>query len=90
MDDNVYNLLHIQNKSASEVKVSSIWIYKLNSFIYINITECPDGTYGIGCQQCSSQCFESRCDKFLDTLNCTDGCIAGYRGTDCSTGRLSN
>ena len=49
-------------------------------------SECPDKTYGYGCLDCSNKCSESKCVKFSSTMNCSNGCIAGYMGTDCSSG----
>ena len=51
-------------------------------------TECPEGTYGFDCQSCSDKCMNAKCDKFSVEMVCIDGCIAGYRGDDCSQGSL--
>ena len=51
------------------------------------ILDCPDKTYGYGCLDCSKNCLESKCEKFSSAMTCTNGCIAGYMGPDCSTGK---
>ena len=50
-------------------------------------SECPDKTYGLGCLDCSKNCIEAECVKFSPSMNCSIGCIAGYIGTSCSTGK---
>ena len=49
--------------------------------------ECPDKTYGYGCMDCSKNCIESKCQKTSSRMICSNGCIAGYMGSDCSTGK---
>ena len=49
-------------------------------------TDCPDKTYGHGCQKCSDKCRESDCLKTSTKAHCLNGCIAGYNGSDCSSG----
>lgn len=45
---------------------------------------CPVGYYGDVCSQiCPAACKNGACDKV--TGNCIEGCITGYKGTDCST-----
>ena len=58
-------------------------------YVYENIyiTECDANTYGIGCKPCSENCTNSKCDKFSEIMNCSDGCIAGKTGNDCSLGK---
>ena len=51
-------------------------------------SDCPEHTYGYDCQNCSNTCIDSECDKFSITMNCSNGCIAGYTGMNCSTGKL--
>ncbi|KAK7502628.1 hypothetical protein BaRGS_00006203 [Batillaria attramentaria] len=45
---------------------------------------CPKGLYGSDCsQECPLTCKNSVCER--DTGDCTQGCVAGYNGTNCST-----
>ena len=53
-------------------------------------SDCPDKTYGYGCLNCSSNCNESKCFKFSSNMNCSNGCIAGYKGTDCLMGKSTH
>ena len=48
------------------------------------ISDCPSKTYGIGCQNCSINCRDAECLKTSETMECMDGCEAGYKGNDCS------
>ena len=50
------------------------------------VAECDGKTYGIGCHPCSENCRNSMCNKFSETMICSDGCIAGKMGKDCSQG----
>ena len=59
------------------------------NFIYVSSchsSECPNGTYGYGCFNCSEHCVNSSCDKFSENGVCLAGCEVGYTMENCNEG----
>lgn len=55
--------------------------------MYVNFTECPDGTYGNICSLfCSLFCINGVCNKVNG--HCTRGCKAGYQKRTCDQDKI--
>ena len=64
-------------------------ILYLANFIYVSSchsSECPNGTYGYECYNCSEHCVNSSCDKFTENGVCLAGCEVGYTMENCNKG----
>ncbi|XP_067677128.1 multiple epidermal growth factor-like domains protein 10 isoform X2 [Haliotis asinina] len=51
-------------------------------------TDCISGFYGSDCRRsCRGHCLNGRCALLANgrAINCTDGCVLGWRGLTCST-----
>ena len=49
--------------------------------LYFCVSECPNGTYGMNCNETCRTCTNTYCDTLRG--NCTEGCVDGFKGDLC-------
>lgn len=66
-----------------------VFCFYIKLALFCILIACPDGRYGINCQeQCNVNCGVSyRCDRV--TGQCEGGCQVGWKGETCDTSKGS-